>query len=58
MDYPLKIVIKSTGEELQFLEYSNRLKIYAYAYTKSITKNGLKLNMTEEVLKKLIKTNL
>jgi len=58
MNYPKTIIIKSTGEVLEFDFYNPRSKMFIYKYTKAITKLGKELQMTEEVLIKLIKTNL
>jgi len=58
MNHPKSITIKSTGEVLEFETYNPRNKMFIYKYTKAITKMGQLLAMTEDVLIKLVKTNI
>ncbi len=56
---PKTITIKSDNNVLTYkdiLETKDGIK-YEYQYTKSISKKGEKLYLTEEQLDKLIKTN-
>lgn len=57
MNHQKTIVIKSTSEVLEFEFYNPKSKVFIYKYTKAITKLGRTLEMTEDILIKLIKIN-
>lgn len=59
MKAPATITIKSDGNTLSFVETIKQKDglIYKYKYTKSKTKKGTVLELSEEQLLKLINTN-
>lgn len=50
---PQKITIKSDSNVLEFIE-TTKQKTHKFQYTKSITKKGLFLELTDKELNKLI----
>lgn len=55
MQPPVKILIRSDMNELEFIE--EKKGVYRYRYSKSKTKKGQVLEMDEPTLTKLISTN-
>ncbi len=55
MTHPLTIKILSDQNELQFVDLRNG--VYTYIYSKSKTKKGSTLKLSEVELQKLIKNN-
>lgn len=47
---PTKLIHHSDGCQLEFKAYDKKKLWYIYTYVKSVTKQGLELPMTEEIL--------